>query len=177
MSKKVPVLLALVVVALLAVGCGGNYKETSRTFELFPAAGRRTRILLVSSDEYLLEKRAKEISRELSEVINGGEYNVLYVKTLYSNEHLTSAEIGYDVSSPGRGNGLRVLLINSNKFSNNKRLSWEHQDKEVRAELHKVVNSGTYYIARVHTIYLKGYLIAAEVYYWDGWDNGGPLAA
>jgi hypothetical protein len=168
MAKKIFVLLALVIVALLAAGCN-DHEETSQTFEVAPAAGTNTRMMTIASDLYYWDDQAEEVTQELDELVNSGAYNILYVKTSYSDEYMTSAEIGYDISGPGRGNSLRVLLIKSDKYY------YDDQEKEVQAELEKVVNSGAYNIAKIQTVYISDHLIAAEVYYWVG--DGEPLAA
>ena len=53
--------------------------------------GKNVRIMAVTSDKHYWNNKQEEIREELEKVINGDEYNIISVKTAYSDAYLTSA--------------------------------------------------------------------------------------
>jgi hypothetical protein len=58
------------------------------------------------------------------------------------------------------GNRLRIIFVKSNEKY------WNNKDTSIHRQLNEIVNKGKYNILKVQTTYEKGYLIAAEVYYY-----------
>lgn len=151
-------ILVLLGVGLVLVGC--EYPESTQTFQTAEAvAGSNIRLLTITSEKYYFADKEKEIRARLGAEINGGQRNIVAVKTSYSSGYLTSSEITYDASSTGVGNNLRVLFIYSDKYY------WNNRMKEVQARLNEIVDSGKYDVVKIQTVYTDGYLLAAEVYY------------
>jgi len=156
-------LLVPIGILFLTAGCSGGDKytpeftQTEVTTQLMD--GCNLRLISIISNEYYFTLKQDEVRSRLETIVNGGEYNICSVKTLYSYGYLTAAKVTYDASSPGDGNEIRVLIIYSNEYY------FTLKQDEVRSRLETIVNSEKYDIVRINTIYTKGYLFAAEVYY------------
>ena len=121
--------------------------------------GRDLRTIIVTSNQHFWDEKQKEVRNAVDSLVNGGQYNVVSVKTCYSDEYLTSAEIQYNVANDCNNKNLRVEFIYSDEHF------WDLKQKEIKPRLEQIVNSGQYDIQETNTIMLKGYLVAAEVYY------------
>jgi hypothetical protein len=145
----------------LVAGCDENYPESTQTLEVstHPVSGSNLRLLSITSPKYYFDKKQNEVRSRLETVVNGGEYNIVSVKTSYSSGYLTAAEVTYDASGRGDGNSLRVLFIHSDKYY------WDKKEADIKPRLDAIVNSGKYDVVKIQTTYAKGYLLAAEVYY------------
>ena len=153
--------VVLLGLAFLVAGCNENHPESTQALEVTtqPVSGSNMRLLLLTSAEYYFDRKQSEVRPKLETTINGGEYNIIAVKTSYSSGYLTAAEITYDASGHGDGNNMRVMFIQSNEYY------WNKKAAEIKPQLDEVVNSGKYDIAKINTTYAQGYLLAAEVYY------------
>ena len=123
--------------------------------------GKNLRVILITSDKYYLSEKEKEVRPKVEDIVNSGEYNVASVKTFYSEGYLASAEVDYniDIAKDCNNKTLRVIFILSNRYY------LSEKEKDVKPQLDEIVNSGKYNIQDVNTTVLKGYLVAAEVYY------------
>lgn len=76
-------------------------------------------------------------------------------------ESYESAIQNYSVQSENTplSNSVKLHIIKSDKWK------WYKQDEENRVALEDFVNSGQYEIVKTNTVYQKGYLLAAEIYY------------
>ena len=157
------IVFSFMVLGLLffVVGCDENRSESTQILEANtqPSSGSNLRLLSIMSDKHYLDQKQGEIRPKLEATINGGEYNIASVKTSYSSGYLTSAEVTYDASGRGDGNGLRVMFITSDKRY------WDQKSAEIKPKLDAVVNSGKYDVVKIQTTYAQGYLLVAEVYY------------
>ena len=155
--------IALLWLLFFVAGCVLNRlePESTQTIEVTtqPVSGSNLRLLTITSDKHYWDQKQDEIRPKLEATINGGEYNIASVKTSYSSGYLTSAEVTYDASGRGDGNGLRVIFITSDKHY------WDQRAAEIKPKLDAMVNSGKYDVVKIQTTYAKGYLLAAEVYY------------
>ena len=172
MKKNIAVLV-LLGVSLVLAGCGADrHSEYTQIFQAttVTAVGPNIRLLLITSEKsyfygyyeyeyYEYEEKEKEVRARLESEINGGQRNVVAVKTSYSSGYLTAGEITYDASGAGEGTNLRVLFVYSDKFY------WYEKMKEVESQLNEIMNSGKYDVVKIQTVYTSGYLLAAEVYY------------
>ncbi|MDO8593372.1 MAG: hypothetical protein Q7R59_00535 [bacterium] len=142
-------------------GCDENHPESTQTLEVNtqPVSGSNLRLLTITSDKRYWDQKQGEIRPKLEATINGGEYNIASVKTSYSSGYLTSAEVTYDASGRGDGNGLRVVFITSD------RRYWDQKAAEIKPRLDAMVNGGKYDVVKIQTTYAQGYLLVAEVYY------------
>ena len=142
-------------------GCDENYPESTQTLEVStqPISGSNLRLLSITSTKYYFNEKQNEVRPKLETAVNGGEYNIASVKTSYSSGYLTAAEVTYDASGRGDGNGLRVLFIQSDKYY------WNEKAADIKPRLDAMVNSGKYDVVKIQTTYAQGYLLAAEVYY------------
>ncbi len=142
-------------------GCDKNHHESTQTLEMNtqPVSGSNLRLLSITSAKRYFNEKQNEVRPKLETTINGGEYNIASVKTAYSSGYLTAAEVTYDASGRGDGNSLRVLFIQSDKDY------WNEKVADVKPRLEAIVNNGKYDIVKIQTTYVKGYLLAAEVYY------------
>jgi len=155
-------LVALLGLLLFFAGCSTNsYPESTQTFEVGaqPVNGSGIRILSITSDRYYFDDMQDEVRPRFETMVNGGQYNIISVKTSYSSGYLTAAEITYNADSRGEGNNLRVLFIQSDKGT------WDQKSADIKPRLDAVVNSGKYDIVKIQTTYQRGYLLAVEVYY------------
>lgn len=160
MYRNIAVVFVLLGVGLVLAGCGADYPESTQTFQTTEAAvGPNIRLLPITSEKYYFADKEKEIRARLETEVNGGQRNIVAVKTSYSSGYLTSGEITYDASDTGAGNNLRVLFIYSDKYY------WDDKMKEVQPKLNEIVNSGKYDVVKIQTVYTSGRLLAAEVYY------------
>ncbi len=159
--RQVVFSIAFLVILFFVAGCDENYPESTQTFEVTtqPVSGNNLRLLSITSGEYYLTKKEAEVRPKLETAINGGEYNVASVKTSYSSGYLTAAEVTYDASGRGDGNGLRMLFIQSDQRF------WDMKAAEIKPKLDAMVNSGKYDIVKIQTTYVEDYLLTAEVYY------------
>jgi hypothetical protein len=146
---------------IVAGGCHENHPESTQTLKMTtqPMNGSNTRLLSITSTEYFLDKKQNDVRTKLEATINGGKYNIIAVKTLYSSGYLTAAEVTYNVSGRGDGNNIRVMFIQSDEHY------WDRKAADIKHRLNAVVNSGKYDIIKINTTYAEGYLIAAEIYY------------
>jgi len=142
-------------------GCDENHPESTHILEVGtqPVSGSNLRLLSITSTKYYFNEKQNEVRPKLEAAVNGGKYNIASVKTSYSSGYLTAAEVAYNASGRGSGNGLRVLFIQSNKHY------WNEKATDVKPRLDAIVNSGKYDIVKIQTTYAQGYLLAAEVYY------------
>ena len=121
--------------------------------------GENMRVMAIKNNKFFLDEKQEKVKAKIEDLVNGGKYNVVSVKTFYSKEHLTSALVTYNIDKNYNGPGLRVIFISSDKDY------WDQKEKEVKPKLHSIVNSGEYDIKDIKTIFLSGYLVSAEVYY------------
>lgn len=157
--KYLQKMLFLLAVLALLVGCGA-YPETTHTVKVAESkTDANTRILTITSSNFRFDAKEKEVRPKLEKAVNSGQYNIITVKTAYTNGYLTSADITYDSSGPDAGNNTRILLIKSDKYR------YDAQQKEVEPKLREITGSGKYNIIGIETVYVQGYLVAAEVYY------------
>jgi len=152
-------LLGLAVGGSLA-GCDRSFTSTQHEtiFCQEIEDGRNLRILQITSDKYSWDQKQDEIGPELERVVNSGEYDIISVKTSYSDAYLTSAEVQYSLSGEC-GRAPKIMLIQSDEYS------WDQKQDEIGPELERVVNSGEYDVLEINTVPLQGYLTAAEVYH------------
>ncbi|KKT34926.1 MAG: hypothetical protein UW23_C0026G0011 [Candidatus Collierbacteria bacterium GW2011_GWA1_44_12] len=163
MKNKFPALFLIVLSVTLLTACSDPYPESSQVIEINDTAleGKSIRILRISPDERYIDVKQNLIVPELVDTINSGELNIISVKTGYTGAFLTSADITYDNSGPGKGNALRIkLLILETRYI-------DVRDKELSPQLDEFVNSGQYDIVKIQTTYVEGYLVAAEIYYYE----------
>lgn len=153
--------IVLLGLLLLVAGCWENHPESAQTFGVSTqsVSGSNTLLLSFTSSKYFFDQKQNELRPKLETTVNGGEYNITFVKTSYSSGYLTAAEVAYDASSRGDGNNLRVLFIHSDKYY------WDQKAADIKPRLDAIVNSGKYDVVKIQTTYTKGYLLAAEVYY------------
>ncbi|MDD4900910.1 MAG: hypothetical protein PHS62_02230 [Patescibacteria group bacterium] len=153
--------IALLGLLLFVAGCDKNYPESAQTLEVStqPVSGSNIRLLLITSGKYYFDQKQNELRPKLEATVNGGEYNIISVKTSYSSGYLTAAEVTYNTSGRGDGNNLRVLFIQSDKYH------WDQKAADIKPRLDAMVNSGKYDVVKIQTTYAQGYLLAAEVYY------------
>jgi len=161
-SRSALAVLALAGVAAL-FGCKDTPITTQQKTVIYQNVEDWTnkRILTITSNQYYLDRKQKEVGPKVEEFVNGGEHNVLSVKTFYSNAYLTSAEIQYSIADDYDNRTLRVEFIHSDQYY------LDRKQKEVGPRLDEIVNSGQRNIKDVNTVMLEGYLVAAEVYYTD----------
>ena len=152
--------IAVLGLLLFVAGCDENPPESTQTLEVPTVSGSSLRLLTITSNKYRWDQKQGEIRPKLEATINGGEYNIASVKTSYSSGYLTSAEVTYDASGRGDGNGLRVMFITSDKFYG------DQKQGEILPKLEATINGGQYDVVKIQTTYDQGYLLAAEVYYY-----------
>lgn len=159
-NRQIVFSVALFALLFLVAGCG-NYSELAQTLEVGtqPVSGSNIRLLLITSSEYYADKKQDELHLKLEATVNGGEYNIISIKTSYSSGYLAAIEVTYDASDRGDGNNLRVLFIQSDKFG------WDDKAADIKSRLGAMVDSGKYDVVKIQTTYVKGYLFAAEMYY------------
>ena len=159
--RQVALSIALFGLLFIVAGCDENHPESTQTLEVTtqPVSGSSIRLLSITSTKYYFNEKQNEVRPKLEATVNGGEYNIASVKTSYSSGYLTAAEITYDASGRGDGNGLRVLFIQSDKYY------WNEKAADIKPRLDAMVNSGKYDVVKINTTYVQGYLLAAEVYY------------
>ncbi|MDO8569574.1 MAG: hypothetical protein Q7R89_02235 [bacterium] len=159
--RQVMLPVALLGVLFFVAGCEENHPESTQAFEVStqPVSGSNIRLLSITSTKYQFNEKQNEVRPKLEATVNGGEHNIVSVKTLYSSGYLTAAEVTYNASGRGSGNGLRVLFIQSDKYR------WDEKAADVKPRLDLMVNSGKYDVVKIQTTYAQGYLLAAEVYY------------
>lgn len=160
--RKTNILGALTLAGIVAFSGCDNTTTTQQKSVVCQdiSQGQNIRIMTVTSDKHYWSKKEIDIKAKVEEVVNGGKYNVISVKTFYSNAYLTSAEIKYNVGEPCDNRKLQVMFVNSNQFY------LYRKQNEVKPKLDELVNSGKYNIKDVNTIMLKGYLVAAEIYHY-----------
>lgn len=158
--------LFLVIGILFTVSCKNHSATSYETlFPWYPAEidNRNLQTISITSEENYRQRHAK-IYGELLRIINSGDYNIISVKTTYSNEYLIDAKIiTYNFTGIGEGHNVRFLLITSHKNS------YPEAEKEVSKwleETERWMNKSTcaYEIVKIQRIHAKGYFIAAEVY-------------
>ncbi len=166
MGKIKNTLAALVLGGALAFsGCGQDTITTQQknVFCQTIKDGKNVRIMTITSDKNHWNNQQKEIREKLENVINRGGYNIISVKTAYSDVYLTLAEVKYSVAEDEDCDNtrLRVIFIHSDKNHLN------NIQEEINPRLEAIVNSGKYNIQEVNSIRVEGYLVAAEVYFKD----------
>lgn len=140
-------------------GCAWYYPESEQTFEVgSQLMDNNTRMLSITSDSHYFAAKQEDILPKLNATVNSGKYNIIYVKTFYSVEYLTAAEIAYNASGRGEGNNIRLMIIQSDEHF------WERMAPIIRSRLEEVVNSHRYNILKVNMVYVEGNLVVAEVY-------------
>ncbi len=162
MNKIRCILYSIVVIGLLLFVAGCDESKSVQTFEVCTqeTEGTDLRMVWITSTKYYYESKQTEVRAKLENLLNGGEYNVVSVKTSYTEGYLTGAEVIYNPSSIcGDGNRLRILFVHNTYFY------FSAKQKDVKLNLYEIVNGGEYDIVRIQTIYVKGYLVAAEIYY------------
>jgi len=153
-------LLVISILGLILFGCD-NPTSTQQKIVVCQSVedGTNIRIMTITSNKYSWISKQGEVKPNVEKIVNGGQYNVVSVKTFYSDEYLTSAEIKYSIAEDCENQNFRVIFIHSKKYS------WITKQGEIKPKLEDVVNSGKYDIQDVNTIMLEGYLVAAEVFY------------
>jgi hypothetical protein len=159
--RRVVLSIILVGILLAVVGCENYFVQHTQISKVSiqPTAGNTLRTLTTKSNRYYPVDGQLDVQRDFEEIANSGEYNLVSVKTTYAGMCLAMAEIVYDASTRGDGNNVRVMFIFSNKYF------IDQKDKEIRPRLGEIVGSENYDIVKVSTPHVKGYWIAAEVYY------------
>jgi len=160
MNTKKALFLAMFCMFFISA-CDENIPESTQNIEFTKqqVSGSNIRLFIITSTEHYLNKKQNEVRPKLEAAINGGGDNITSVKTSYSSGYLTAAQITFDASSRGDGNNMRVIFIQSNEYY------WNKKADEIKHRLDEVVNSGKYDIVKINTTYVKGFLLAAEVYY------------
>lgn len=153
-------------VLLPGEACFGETTRTQLKFEKFVVCqtiehGTNLRIKIVTSGQSQWPRQRREVVKELNQIINSGDYNIVSVKTSYSNTFLTSAEVKYSVVKDSKHQNLRI------KFFHSQSDQLSVIEKEIKPKLDEFVNSGNYNIQEVNSIMSEGYLVAAEVYYYE----------
>jgi len=121
-------------------------------------------ITVTSSQDYYTDKwRSKRtyVITELNRIISSGKYNIVSIITNYNVPYLTSAIVKYSIAPDCEKRKLRALYL----FSNRKFI--DQKEEEVKPQLDAIINSGKYNIIDFKTVMLKGFLVAAEVYYYE----------
>ena len=143
---KVLFSISFLVVIVILAGC--DYSKSTQIFQItVQASGNRS-----LSNIYLSNKKG-DVCSELETMINSGEYNIVSIKTTYSSNRLTEAEVTYDTSGRGEGNDIRILLLHQEDAIN------------IKSRLDNIFGSGKYSIITRNVIYKNGYLFSAEIYY------------
>lgn len=147
--------------ALSLAGCGTDTVTTQQKATVCDVVenGRNIRVMPITSNKHYRDKKQEEVRKNLEEVVNGGKYNIISIKTFYSDQFLTSAEVKYSVDNDCGNPNLRVIFVHSNKHY------WDKKQEEIKSSLDSLVNRGNLDVEEVNTIMLKGYLVAAEIYY------------
>lgn len=172
MKKNIAILVFLAV-SLIFSGCGADRRsEYTQIFQSAKAmgGGPNIRLLPIASEKsycygyyeyeyYGYEEKEREVRARLEAEINGGQRNIVAVKTSYSSGYLLDGEITYDAGGAGEGNNLRVLFVYSGKFY------WHEKMKEIESRLNEIMDSGKYDVVKIRKVYTSGYMVAAEVYY------------
>jgi len=112
--------------------------------------------IILTSDEYYLDTKQKEISQELMTKINSGELDITKVQTFYYKGYLVGSQIDY-ITKSNKGSKLRVKLILSDEYY------LDTKQKEISQNFAESQNNTD--IFQTQTIYRKGYLVAAEIWY------------
>ena len=148
--------------ALLIPGCENTTTTQQKNVVCQEVeSGKDLRVISIVSNQHYWNEKQPEVRAKVEEIVNGGEYNVVSVKTFYSDAYLTSAEVKYSVGEDCDDRDLRVIFVHSDKYY------WNERQEGVKPRLDELVNSGTLDIQDVNSIMLKGYLVAAEVYHWE----------
>jgi len=127
--------------------------------------GTSMRIITITSSRRYYSEKQEDVVATLDSILSSKTFNIVSVKTFYSDTYLTSAEVKYSTAQDCDNTGLQAMFILSEKRYYN-----EKQD-EIKPRLDAIVNSGKYNIKDVNTIMLQGYLVAAEVYYYPKDDS------
>lgn len=152
------------VFALVAFsGCGDNTTTTQQKQVVCQTIddGTSLRIMTISSPRYYWNEKQEDVVAKLDSVVNSGNYNVVSVKTFYSDAYLTSAEVKYSIAEDCDNRNIRIKFLQSPHYY------WNEKQEDVKPLLDSIVNGGTYDIFDVNTVMLQGYLVAAEVYYYQ----------
>jgi hypothetical protein len=158
----------LFVIAFMILTFSGCYEEVIKSSQeatvcQFSENGKNLKVLLISSNKYYWCDKQQEIIPIFDSAVNSGIYNIVEIKTYYSSSYLTAAEILYTTDSIDCRNNksLKMILLTSNEYY------WSEKDAEIRPKFDKIINSGTYNIKTTNTVILDGYLVAAEIYYYE----------
>lgn len=117
-------------------------------------------VQLFTSPKYYFDEKQKEVTQILSNFVNSGDNDVVSVKTSYSNGYLTAGQADYAQEKQGKGNKIRINLVQSGEYY------WDNRDKDVKKKLNDVLKN-TQNVHKVNTIFGNGYLLAAEVWYFE----------
>jgi len=164
MRKSTSTLAALALAgATVIFGCENNTANTITQKKTFVRRniedGANRRVLAITSDQHYWNRKQAEVRSKVERFVNGGEHNVLSVKTFYSDAFLTSAEIQYGAGDDCNNQNLRIEFIHSDERY------WNRKQAEIKPRLLEFINSGQRDVRDVNMVKLKGCLVAAEVYY------------
>lgn len=120
----------------------------------------RTGVELFTSEKHFLNEKQEEIAGDIGVFINSGEHNVTEVQTSYTEGYLTAGRASYSPDTQGRGNNLRVTFIQSSQH-----FLYE-KDGDVKKVLTATLEDAQN-VHKVNTIFQEGYLVAAEVWYYQ----------
>lgn len=115
---------------------------------------------LFTSDKHFLNEKQAEVTTDISSFINSGEHNVTEVQTSYTEGYLTAGRASYSPDVPGKGKNLRVTFIQSSQHFLNEK------DKDIKGALETTLESAEN-VYKVNTIFQEGFLMAAEVWYYQ----------
>lgn len=159
---KILLLTSVCIITLIISGCGDTTTTQQKQVVCYTIEdGTSIRIMTINSLQRYWGNKQEEVVSTLDSIINSGEHNIISVKTFYSDAYLTSAELKYSVAEECDNRNLRI------KFIHSPQLYWGNKQDEIKPALDSIVNGGTYDVFDVNTIMLKGYLVAAEVYYYE----------
>jgi len=155
----------ILITGLCLFGCNKLRTETTTTDKVTVCQdivnGKEVRVMTIQSSHYYYNHQQSEIVKILDSVVNSNLYNIIEVKTSYTNSYLTSAVVVYSVGETCTDKHLKVKLIINDQYY------YDQKQNDVKPRLDEIVNSGKYNIQSVNTIILQGYLVAAEVYYYE----------
>ena len=146
-----------VLIVVLLSGC-----QTQQTTNVLDPNQKKdnSEILVFTSDKLFTEDQQTEVLVSLKDALDSGKYNVLTIETVYTNVHLTSAKIKYDLTSTGKGNNLRVMFLTSN------RISAESMQNDVLKKLEDFYKTNTKEIVNIQETKFGEFTIAVEIYYY-----------
>ena len=101
----------------IMAGCDTNTRITQQEYIAHKTItqGKNLRIKTIGSRKHYWIQKQKEIIPQIRDMINKGQYEIVSIKTCYSDSYLTSAAIQYKIGQPTNPKKLRVRFIQSDK--------------------------------------------------------------